>query len=160
MLTSSSSRPYSRHAAIGTDANASLISHSVTSPGASPARSSTLPITFTAPRPVSFGSTAAEAQALTEPSTFSPCGGGEVLVGQGQRGGRVVGPAAVARGDREALDLRMQHLQRRELLEAGVATRMFIDAELDQRIVETFDLQRDDLVDEGAAVDRCDRTLV
>ena len=72
MLTRSSSRPYSRHAAIGTDANASLISHSVTSPGASPARSSTLPITFTAPRPVSFGSTAAEAQALTEPSTFSP----------------------------------------------------------------------------------------
>jgi hypothetical protein len=38
MLTRSSSSPYSRHAAIGTDANASLISHNVTSPAARPAR--------------------------------------------------------------------------------------------------------------------------
>ena len=97
---------------------------------------------------------------MTVPSTVQPVRGGEVLVGQCQRRGRVVGPAAVARGDREALDLRVQHLQRRELLEAGVAARMLVDAELDQRAVEACDLQRDDLVDEGAAVDRCDRTLM
>ena len=41
-FTSSSSMPYSRHAAIGTTANASLISHSVTSDGLSPARSEDL----------------------------------------------------------------------------------------------------------------------
>ena len=64
-LTSSSSSPYSRHAAIGTDANASLISHSVTSDGFNPARSSTLPITFTAPSPQSRGATPAAAQAFT-----------------------------------------------------------------------------------------------
>ena len=54
-FTNSSSSPYSRHAAIGTDAKASLISHSATSDGFNPARCNTFPITFTAPSPVSRG---------------------------------------------------------------------------------------------------------
>ena len=43
---------------------------------------------------------------------------------------------------------------------ATFAARMFVDTELHQRIVGALDLQRDDLVDEGAAVDRPDGTLV
>src|SRR5271156_1319203 len=72
MLTRSSSSPYSRQAAIGNDEDASLNSHSVTSPGARPALSNPLPIPFSAPRPVSFGSTPGAAQVLTEPRTVSP----------------------------------------------------------------------------------------
>jgi hypothetical protein len=56
---------------MGTDAKASLISHSATSDGFNPALSSTLPITFTAPSPVSFGATPAAAQAFTDPITVS-----------------------------------------------------------------------------------------
>ena len=49
--------------------------------------------------------------------------GGVVTVDEGDRGRGVVGAAAVARGDGEALDLGMQHLQPGQLLDGGVATR-------------------------------------
>ena len=71
-FTNSSSSPYSLHAAIGTDAKASLISHSATSDGFSPARSSTLPMTLTAPSPVSRGGTPAAPHAFTVAITDSP----------------------------------------------------------------------------------------
>src|SRR5690625_4719203 len=79
-FTSFSTMSYSRHAAIGTEANASLISHSATSATDRPARCSTLPITFTAPSPVSRGGTPADAQAFTVPMTLSPSAAAVALV--------------------------------------------------------------------------------
>src|SRR3981081_1192788 len=107
-LTSSSSIPYSRHAAIGTEAKASLISQSATSDGFRPARSSTLPITFHAPSPpqpaVACGDTRC-APSLHGGHHGELVGIGVVTLDEGDSRGGVVRAAAVARGDREALDL-------------------------------------------------------
>ncbi len=54
----------------------------------------------------------------------------------------------------------MQHLEPGQLLDGGVAARMLVDAEVDDRSVELLHLQRDDLVEELARVDRGDRTLM
>ena len=61
-FTISSSRPSLRTAAIGTDANASLISNRSTSPMPMPALSSALGIAMVGASPVSSGSTPTEAQ--------------------------------------------------------------------------------------------------
>ena len=54
----------------------------------------------------------------------------------------------------------MQHLEPGQLLDGGVAARVFVDAEVDDRPVELLDLHRDDLVEELARVDRGDGTLM
>src|SRR5207244_2810978 len=53
----------------------------------------------------------------------------------------VVGAAAVARGDRETLDLGMQDLEPGQLLDGGVAARELVDAEIDHRTIGELDLQ-------------------
>ena len=150
-FTFSSSMPCSRHAAIGTEANASLISHSATSPTDRPARCSTLPMTLTAPRPGVPGRHARSGPRLDRAHHVEVLGGGVIAVDEGDCRGGVVGATAIARRDRESLDLGVKHFECSEFLDGGVATRMLVDRKLSHRTVELRDLQRDDLVDELAA---------
>src|SRR5690606_22833199 len=73
MLTRSSSRPSSRTAAIGTEAKASLISNSSTSPTVRPAFSGAWGTAFTGAKPVRTGSTPTEAHDLITARTGRPC---------------------------------------------------------------------------------------
>ena len=54
----------------------------------------------------------------------------------------------------------MQHLERGQFLDRGVAARMLVDTEVDDRTVKLLHLQRHDLVDELAVVDRGDGALM
>ena len=135
-LTSSSSRPYSRHAAMGTDANASLISHSVTSEGFKPARCKHLADHLHGAEPGVARCHTGGRPGPHRRHHGQLLGVGVVTVDECHRGRGVVGAAAVARGDREAFDLRMQDLQRGQLLDGGVTARVLVDAEVDDRAVE------------------------
>jgi hypothetical protein len=85
---------------------------------------------------------------------------GGVRGGQCDNGGCVVDARGVAGRDRESVDLGVQHLEPREGLDSRLAPRMLVLGERDRSPVGLRDLDRHDLVDEGAGVDGLDGALV
>jgi hypothetical protein len=79
----------------------------------------------------------------------------EPVTGDHQGGRAVVGAAGVARGDAEPLNLRVQRLERGQLLQARVVPRVLVHCE---RAVRRLD--RDDLGVEAALVDRANGVAV
>src|SRR3546814_7355735 len=71
----------------------------------------------------------------------------------------VVGAGRVAGGDAEALDLGVQHLERRQPLHRGVAAGVLVDGEGPLGAVAAHDLDRHDLLVEAAVVDGGDGPL-
>ena len=156
----SSDRPSLRHAATGTDANASLISARSTSATVRPARPSAFGIAAIGPSPVSRGITPDDAHDTILPSGVSPLRLGVVAAHDHHRRGRVVETRRVARGDREVVDLGVQRLERRHLLHRGAAARVLVGVEDLGGAVAHRHFDRDDLLLEATFVDRGDRALV